>query len=68
MNSKWAPVRKIWAAVIGFLTSTAGVAILDAVHVELGQTWPGVIVGAITVASGYLTKNKPAPSVPQQGA
>lgn len=61
---KWTPVRKIWAAAAAFVTSAAGLGLLDALHVQLGQTWPGIVVGAIPVVVGYLVPN--ATKVPPQ--
>jgi putative effector of murein hydrolase LrgA (UPF0299 family) len=63
-NSKWAPVRKIVATILGAVTTTAVIALGDLVGAHLDQTVAASIVGLAAILAGYLT---PA-SVPPETA
>jgi hypothetical protein len=66
-SSKWAPLRKIKAAFVALLGSTAGVTLIDQLVHAIPTPWSSIIVGAVTVATGYLVP-EPSNTPPRSGA
>lgn len=62
--SKWAPVRKIVATVLGGLTATAVVALGTLFRVTIDPTLAGAIVLAAGTLAGYLTPANEVPAPP----
>lgn len=58
-RSKW-PVRKVMAGIVAWLTSSAGLAVLDAVGAAIPTeaVWGVVAGGAVANLAAYLRKPK----------
>lgn len=61
----WKPIRKIMAAGLSGLTTTAVVGAADAIGWHVDQTLAGAIVGLAAILAGYLVPSPaPAPNPP----